>query len=148
MVNASTSNKESLFQSRIDKKVLIIDDSWGDLLLMKEALYEVGYKEIYYATKGVEGIRKAISLKPNLIILDLHLPDINGILAYRVIKAGQTNNTKFIIISGVKNSHLLETFGQMKYEGDIPDVFIEKSHDYVSLQKMVNRIAQYDLSDK
>lgn len=148
MVNAFTSNKESLFQSRIDKRILIIDDNWSDLLLMKEALNEIGYKEIYYAAKGTEGIRKAISLRPNLIILDLHLPDINGILAYRVIKAGQSHNARVIIISGVKNSNLLKIFGQMKYEGDIPDVFIEKSHDYLSLQKMVNRITQDDLSDK
>ena len=140
MVNASGSNKESVPQSRANKRVLIIDDNWGDLKLMQEALKEIGYDDVYLADRGTVGIRKAISLKPHLIILDLHLPDINGILAYRIIKAGKSHDSKVIIISGVKNSPLLEVLDRMNDEGVIPDVFIEKSHDYLLLQKTVNSI--------
>jgi DNA-binding response OmpR family regulator len=62
------------------KRVLIIDDNWGDLKLMEEALNEAGY-DVYVKDRGISGIKVAGALKPHLIILDLHLPDINGILA-------------------------------------------------------------------
>jgi len=105
---------------------------------MQKALKDIGYNEIHLADRGIVGIRKAISLKPHLIILDLHLPDINGILAYRIIKAGEPRNTKVIIVSGAKNSSLLKVLDQMNYDGVIPDIFVEKSYDYLWLQKMVN----------
>ena len=121
------------------KKVLIIDDNLGDLKLMEEALNDAGY-DVYVKDRGISGIKVAGTLKPNLIILDLHLPDINGILAYRIIKAGEHPNMKVVITSGVKNSSLLEALDDMNDEGVIPDVFIEKSHDFLSLQNMVNTI--------
>ena len=140
MINVSESKTESVSQSRINKRILIIDDNWTDLKLMQKALKEIGYNEIYLVDRGILGIRKAISLKPHLIILDLHLPDINGVLAYRIIKAGKSRTTKMIIVSGVKSSSLLEILDQMNDEGVIPDQFVEKSCDFSWLQKMVNSI--------
>ena len=137
MDNASGSKTEFASQSGINKRILIIDDNWIDLKLMQKALKEIGYNEIHLADRGIVGIKKAISLKPHLIILDLHLPDINGILAYRIIKAGESHNTKVIIVSGAKNSSLLKVLDQMNCDGVIPDIFVEKSYDYLRLQKMV-----------
>jgi len=138
MGNASGSKTESVSQLGINKRILIIDDNWTDLKLMQRALKEMGYNEIHLADRGIVGIRKAISLKPHLIILDLHLPDINGILAYRIIKAGESRNTKVVIVSGSKNSSLLEVLDQMRDEGAIPDRFVEKSCDFSWLKKIVN----------
>ena len=129
-------------RNKSDKKILIIDDNWGDLKLMQEVLKDAGYEKVYLADRGTVGVKKAITLKPDLIILDLHLPDINGILAYRIIKAGKSRNTKVIIVSGVKNSYLLETLDQMHDEGAIPDMFIEKSPDFLLLQKMIESIGK------
>jgi len=140
VVNVSVSKTESVSQSRINKRILIIDDNWIDLKLMQKALKEIGYNEIHLVDRGIVGIRRAISLKPHLIILDLHLPDINGVLAYRIIKAGKSHNTKIIIVSGVKSSSLLEVLDRMNDEGVIPDRFVVKSYDYLWLQKMVNSI--------
>ncbi len=59
------------------KKILAIDDETGALELYKKILSKNDYKVTTAAT-GMEGIEKAKKEKPDLIILDMKLPDING----------------------------------------------------------------------
>jgi len=67
------------------KKILVVDDetSLVDLLLIR--LEANGY-ETFAAYDGQEGLDKARSLKPDLIILDLMLPKLDGYRVCRMLK--------------------------------------------------------------
>jgi CheY-like chemotaxis protein len=71
------------------KTVLIVDDHEHLRHILASILRVSGY-EILEAGTGTQAIEKAVSGKPNLILLDLDLPDITGIDAARVIKKNPT----------------------------------------------------------
>ena len=59
------------------KKILIIDDEKDTLMLMKVRLTTMGYS-VTMAQSGQAGLAIAKSQKPDLIILDVLMPDMNG----------------------------------------------------------------------
>lgn len=67
------------------KKVLIIDDDSNVSELLKTRLESQGY-ETSVATDGVEGYVKAKSLKPDLIILDVSMPNLDGYSLFQEIR--------------------------------------------------------------
>ena len=83
----------------MSKKVLIIDDNPTDAGMVKSILVEEGL-EVDVAVTGEEGMRKAIEIKPDLIVLDLILPDISGLdVCYELKKNPGLYNTKIVILS-------------------------------------------------
>lgn len=64
----------------LDKRVLLVDDEEQLLNLLEEVLYREGFKNIYKAATGIDGILNAKEIKPDIILLDVNLPDIEGYL--------------------------------------------------------------------
>lgn len=64
----------------LDKKVLLVDDEEQLLNLLEEVLCREGFKKIYKATTGIDGILSAKEVNPDIILLDVNLPDIEGYL--------------------------------------------------------------------
>jgi DNA-binding response OmpR family regulator len=61
----------------LDKKVLIIDDDLDLGKLIELALKPLGFN-VYLATSGAEGLRQAYMVHPDLVILDIIMPGMNG----------------------------------------------------------------------
>jgi len=59
------------------KKILVIDDEEEAVVHLSNILRRANY-EVIYTTKGKEGIDLALELRPDLILLDIMLPDIDG----------------------------------------------------------------------
>lgn len=59
------------------KTVLVADDKATSRELVRTVLEKSGYK-IVEASDGIEALRNARELKPDLIILDLHMPGLDG----------------------------------------------------------------------
>lgn len=57
--------------------ILIVDDTVNNLRVLEDILEPVGYK-LYFATKGLKAIEIASQQKPDLILLDILMPDMNG----------------------------------------------------------------------
>jgi chemotaxis family two-component system response regulator PixH len=79
-------------------KVLIIDDDPALLRLMSMAFQQAGYSTVA-ADNGRKGIRMASAYRPDLVVTDIVMPDIEGIGAIRAIK-GAKRPPKVIAISG------------------------------------------------
>jgi len=72
-------------------KIMIVDDDTTNRYILKKILDKAGY-EIREATNGEEALKKAESEKPNLIILDVNLPDITGYEVGKRLKANPITN--------------------------------------------------------
>ncbi len=59
------------------KKVLVVDDDKIILNLLKETLEDEGY-EVIIANNGMEGINKVKKEKPEIVIVDIMMPHVNG----------------------------------------------------------------------
>ncbi len=67
------------------KKILVVEDNLLNKVLVKEILSVKGY-QIIEAVTGKEAIEKAVAERPDLILMDLQLPEMDGVTATRLIK--------------------------------------------------------------
>jgi len=73
--------------------VLIVEDNDKNMKLARDVLQAKGYQTLEAVT-GEEGVKLAREKKPDLVLMDIQLPGINGIEAFRQIRAHE--NTKGI----------------------------------------------------
>jgi two-component system cell cycle response regulator DivK len=66
--------------------VLIVEDNDKNMKLARDVLQAKGYQTLEAET-GEEGVRLAKERKPDLVLMDIQLPGINGIEAFRQIRA-------------------------------------------------------------
>ena len=66
--------------------VLIIEDNEKNMKLARDVLQVKGYETVEAVT-GEEGVKLALQRRPDLVLMDIQLPGINGIEAFRQIRA-------------------------------------------------------------
>jgi CheY-like chemotaxis protein len=116
------------------KKILIVDDDAEIIELIVDVLARDGRFETKTASSGYEAGISTQMFRPDLILLDYMLPDINGNIVCQTIKKNpQFENIKIIIVSGVVKrdeiDHLLKSGAED---------FIKKPFD---ITKLVGKIA-------
>jgi DNA-binding response OmpR family regulator len=83
----------------MDRKILVIEDDPATLRLMGYTLRHGGY-QVLTASNGLEGIRKAQNEKPDLIILDVMLPGIDGFeICHRLRSKPSTAQLPILMLS-------------------------------------------------
>jgi two-component system cell cycle response regulator DivK len=79
--------------------ILIVEDNEKNMKLVRDILQHKGYATLE-ATTGGDGLRLAHERRPDLILMDIQLPDIDGITALRQLRADkQLAETPVIAIS-------------------------------------------------
>src|SRR5512138_2095219 len=85
------------------KKILIIDDNSELLELLRLGLKDAGYN-VSTGADGLEGLRKARSTCPDLIVLDLVLPEIDGFAVCETLKKDpETAGIPIILLTGLSS---------------------------------------------
>ena len=79
-----------------DIKILCVDDEPDILEILKYNLSNVGY-DIYLANDGLSAIKKAKEIIPNLIIMDIMMPKMDGIQACENLRANEKFNDTIIM---------------------------------------------------
>jgi DNA-binding response OmpR family regulator len=81
------------------KKILCVDDETDLLEFYQKILEEEGF-EVNTAINGIECGCKLVEYKPDLIILDYKMPEMNGEKTLKYLMAGSNQHIKVIVVSG------------------------------------------------
>lgn len=94
------------------KQILIIDDSNTALLLMEFALKEAGFDAVV-ASSVKEGIVEIGKTKPDLILLDLSMPDMSGYDFLKMKPELKIENVPVIVVSAYDSVESIEMTRQL-----------------------------------
>jgi signal transduction histidine kinase/CheY-like chemotaxis protein len=107
------------YQSEKPVKILIVDDTAENRSLLVNMLKPLGF-EVVNAVSGGDGIQKAIQIKPDVILMDIIMPDMDGLEVTRHIK--QLSDLEQVIIIATSAS---------AFEGDRQDSFEAGCNDFL-----------------
>lgn len=82
-------------------KILVIDDQTGILKMLRMLLEKAGY-EVYTSISGTEGLEMAAKHNPDLVVLDVMMPDISGIDVCRQLRSRPASARTPIIMLSAK----------------------------------------------
>jgi CheY-like chemotaxis protein len=103
-----------------DPLILVVDDFEDTRVLYAEALVEAGFR-VDQAATGREAIESARSQPPDAILMDLHMPNVDGWDATRAIRA--TNGARPYIVA--VSAHFSESSKQEAFDAGCDD-FVAK----------------------
>lgn len=92
------------------KKVLICEDEIESQTLIERILTKNGY-DVYTSTDGRDSVDKTKEIKPDIVLLDIRMPKIDGLTTAKKIRAFDTN-TKIIFITAFESPQLQQEASQ------------------------------------
>lgn len=78
------------------KNILIVDDAAFMRMMIKDILSKNGYNVVGEAENGLKAIEKYNELQPDLVLMDITMPEMDGIAALKQIKAA--NGSALVIM--------------------------------------------------
>ena len=114
-------------------KLLVIDDENGILEEVKSYFEEEGF-QVFTADSGEEGIQILKREKPDVLLVDIKLPDMSGLLVLKVAKESSPL-TKVIVNTGYVDQVMIDQAEELGR-----DVFLQKPFDLVCLKKEVEKL--------
>lgn len=94
----------SEFKAHFEPKILIVDDDLTDILLMQKSLAGLG--DIYNAASGRQAIEQLDLLRPEIVLLDIEMPDVNGLEICQTIKDNPAlKSTRVIFVTAHEDDH-------------------------------------------
>lgn len=117
----------------MSKTVMVVEDYADTRMLMKALIQWYGY-EVIEAADGYEAIEKSVQHHPDLILMDLALPIMDGATATKVIREIEGfDNVSIVALTAFSNTSF-----ERAIEAGFDDVLIKPLH-YENLEPLLNQ---------
>ncbi|OYT27786.1 MAG: response regulator [Candidatus Altiarchaeales archaeon ex4484_96] len=114
--------------------ILVIEDSIFERKAITGHLKRLGYIQITEASNGEEGLKIAKEKIPDIILLDLRMPGMDGMDVIEELKKHQTN-IKIIVVSIIRNKRIVE-----KCLGLGADDYLSKPVSQEKLKEKIDKV--------
>ena len=132
--NIPLPNEESFKTKK--KRILFVDDDRGMILALQRIFRGNPDYETDVALDGFEAGKKFARFKPHLIILDIHMPKIDGFEVCSQIRSDPINmNVKIIVMSGIIDKEEIDRIMELG-----ADQFLEKPFDVKKLKDHIQQL--------
>ena len=120
-------------------RILVVDDIDQNRRLL-EARLQQGYHEVIHASSGQEAIEKAVRLRPNIILLDVMMPGLDGFETCRLLKADPvTAHIPIVMVTA-----LSEVEDRIKGLEAGAEDFLTKPIDELALNSRIEALTRYN----
>ncbi len=120
------------------KTILIIDDEPDTLTYFRTLLEDNGYITVT-AENGEEGLKRLEELTPDLITLDISMPEMSGIKYYRTLRENEKwKSIPIIIVTGVSDN--LRQFISTRKQVPPPDGYISKPVEEKEMLDLISEL--------
>jgi two-component system chemotaxis response regulator CheY len=90
-----------------ETKILVVDDASFMRKLMGNTLKEIGYEKIEFAEDGLEAIKKAEEIQPEVITLDISMPGMDGLETIdKILEV--SSKSKIVMVSAIKSDQIIQ----------------------------------------
>ena len=127
-------------------RILIVEDERTALRALKLILEDEGY-EVLEAANGEDGLRLALSEEPDLVLLDIRLPDMDGITVLQRLRAGYSGAAVIIMTAESSSANAIRAtqFGAFDYlSKPINDehllLLVQRALEYLQLEREVRAL--------
>lgn len=117
-----------------DLKIVVVDDSPFSVAMISKILVDKGFEVIGSANSLSEAVDVVSTLKPDLVTMDMTMPDADGLECTKAIREINPN-LKVIIISSMMDEEILRRAKKVKVSG-----YIQKPVDGDELSLLIRRI--------
>ncbi len=117
------------------KMILMVEDEPKNMTLLRDLLQVSGYSTIE-ATDGEQGVESAKTSKPDLILMDIMMPVMDGLKATRILKADATTGNIPVL---ALTSYAMKGDKERILEAGC-DGYLAKPFD---IQELLKRVAEY-----
>ncbi len=119
-----------------ERKLALVVDDESDIRAYLSAVLEDSGFEVATAEDGLKGFASAAELKPDLITLDVSMPDQSGVRTYRQLKTDETlKHIPVFIITGFSDK--MRTYLKKLSGFPFPEAFINKPINPAELRKII-----------
>jgi CheY-like chemotaxis protein len=117
------------------RRILVVEDNPLNLKLVRDVLDAAGY-EVVAATSGEEGVRMATHLPPDLVLMDLQLPGIDGTETMRLLRDGTLDpSVRVVAVTALAMPEDHRRAEQAGFDG-----YLEKP---ISVRSLVGQVEKY-----
>jgi len=126
----------------MSRNVLVVDDEADAREFVRAVLEDEGW-EVEEAENGTTGVEKVRTLQPDVVVLDVQMPDLTGFQVFaELAKSGDLADVKVIMLTGVaaKTGLGFSADEMEKFLGRAPDAYLEKPISPSALARTVEQV--------
>ncbi|MFZ3193125.1 MAG: twitching motility response regulator PilH [Moraxellaceae bacterium] len=116
-------------------RILVVDDSPTEMFRFREILQRNGH-QVIEATNGADGVAAARAEKPDLVLMDVVMPGMNGFQATRQITRGAETSKIPVVIVSTKDQETDRVWGRRQGASD----YLTKPIDEPALMKVITQL--------
>jgi CheY-like chemotaxis protein len=105
------------------KKILVIDDENDIRKLIKTCLEIMGGWQVLTAASGIEGLKLAQIERPNAILLDVMMPDVDGLTTLKKLQSNSMTNNIPVILLTARKGFIDRQFTELGIKGVLTKPF-------------------------